>query len=167
MKIEPLTKKLYSRAKEAGINKITLNFSGGSDEGYLSVTLNEGLASDHALENEIEEWAWEAYEYCGAGDGNSYGDDISYDLTTMKATIADWFTARQDGAEYDSDFTLEDDDSEEFEDETYECEDSLKTQAQSKLLQCLVQWAATNEECVSEELIGIIEHAKQLTESER
>ena len=74
MRAEPLKKEIYNKAKELGIKKIILRFSGGNDEGNLDVDMmpdwNQDLASD------IEDWAWDAYSYSGAGDGSDYGDNI-------------------------------------------------------------------------------------------
>ena len=108
MQIEPLPKKLYDRAVAAGITEIQLSFSGGSDEGYLSVTLNSGQKHDSAFEEDIENWAWDVYYYSGAGDGNDYGDEITYNLVTMTATHSEWHMERQDGEETDESFGLVD-----------------------------------------------------------
>lgn len=96
MNAEPLNKEIYNKALKLGITKITLNFSGGSDEGCLSVDLTPWQGeplSDFA--NEIENWAWEIYSYSGAGDGSDYGDDIVYDLVNKKVTTSEWFTERR------------------------------------------------------------------------
>lgn len=95
MKAEPLNKTIYNKAKEQGIEEIILHFSGGSDEGYLDVELEPKWDQD--LASEIEEWAWEVYDYNGAGEGNDYGDDITYDLKNGKVTTSEWFTSRQEG----------------------------------------------------------------------
>lgn len=95
MKAEPLNKTIYNKAKEQGIEEIILRFSGGSDEGYLDVELEPKWDQD--LASEIEEWAWEVYDYNGAGEGNDYGDDITYDLKNGKVTTSEWFTSRQEG----------------------------------------------------------------------
>jgi len=97
MNAEPLNKEIYNKALKLGITKITLNFSGGSDEGCLFVEL-EGDANNKQLSdfsNEIENWAWEAYSYSGAGDGSDYGDDIVYDLVNKKVTTSEWSTERR------------------------------------------------------------------------
>jgi hypothetical protein len=95
MKAEPLNKSIYNKAKEQGIESIILHFSGGSDEGYLDVETEPKWDQD--LAREIEEWAWEVYDYSGAGDGSDYGDDVTYDLKNGKVTTSEWFTARQEG----------------------------------------------------------------------
>jgi hypothetical protein len=97
MKAEPLSKKIYDKAKELGIEKIHLNFSGGSDEGYLNVNCEPYEKDQHDFNNEIEEWAWNVYSYSGAGEGNDYGDDITYNLKTGRVTTSEWFTSRQEG----------------------------------------------------------------------
>lgn len=139
---EPLPKKLFDRAKALGVTSIELQFSGGSDEGHLYISLgtsaeakvygtnelnpdetyagiygnrrqelaeywdgqgdadkatylrNLNLLDD--LEGDIDEWAWEVYEYGGAGDGNDYGDNIEYDLETMEVTTSGWHMVAHD-----------------------------------------------------------------------
>lgn len=95
LNIEPLPAKIFNKAKKLGITEIHLNFSGGSDEGYLNVD-TKGVY-DPEFVREIEDWAWSAYGYGGAGDGSDYGDDIVYDLVKKTATASDWYMARTDG----------------------------------------------------------------------
>lgn len=100
MKIHPLSKAIFDKAISLGVTEIHLNFSGGSDEGYLNVSVlpydeKEGLE----FEKEIEDWAWQVYDYSGAGDGNDYGDDVVYDLANKKVKTSEWATERVDGAE--------------------------------------------------------------------
>ena len=99
MNIEPLSKKIYDKAVSLGITQIELKFSGGSDEGYLNVYVNDekGFSSNTELEQEIEEWAWQAYGYSGAGDGSDYGDDVVYDLVEKTATASSWSMQRTEG----------------------------------------------------------------------
>lgn len=94
--IEPLPKEIYDKAVGLGISQIELKFSGGNDEGYLTVYVNtrEGFESNAELEKEIEGWAWQAYGYSGAGDGNDYGDDIVYDLVHKIVTSSSWSMQR-------------------------------------------------------------------------
>jgi hypothetical protein len=99
MTAQPLSKKIYDKAKEYGVKKIHLNFAGGSDEGHLNVGLEPyELERDHRdFVNEIEDWVWNVYDYSGAGEGNDYGDDICYNLQTGRVTTSEWFTSRQEG----------------------------------------------------------------------
>lgn len=103
----PLPKKLYDKAKELGISSIELAFRGGNDQGNLYVQLVESKTDDlvkivrrkqqiSTLETDIEIWAFDAYEYSGAGDGNEYGDDVTYNLETMKASVSSWMMERVD-----------------------------------------------------------------------
>ena len=105
MKAEPLNKSIYNKAKEQGIESIILHFSGGSDEGYLDVETEPKWDQD--LAREIEEWAWEVYDYSGAGDGSDYGDDIVYNLKNGKVTTSEWFSARQEGDTDNEEMELE------------------------------------------------------------
>lgn len=88
MKAEPLSKAIYNKAKELGVNTISLEFSGGSDEGHLHVGID---IDNYDFKNLVEDWAWEAYDYSGAGDGNDYGDNIIYDLKEGKVRTSEWF----------------------------------------------------------------------------
>ena len=104
MNIEPLSKKIYDKAVSLGITQIELKFSGGSDEGYLNVYVNDerGFSSNTEFEQEIEGWAWQAYGYSGAGDGSDYGDDIVYNLVEKTATASSWSMQRTDGDSEDA-----------------------------------------------------------------
>ena len=42
------------------------------------------------LEKEIIDWAWEKYGYNGAGDGQSYGENLVINLATKKVSYNDW-----------------------------------------------------------------------------
>ena len=70
--------------------------------GYLDAWI-DGADSRYSDSNaaslaaDIEKWAWDVYEYSGGGDGNDYGDDITYDLEEMTASWSEWFMQRQDG----------------------------------------------------------------------
>ena len=108
MRAEPLKKELYNEAKEIGITSIHLDFSGGSDEGHLYVyakhpdmnqAVEEVRLQIHKLEGALEEWAWEVYEYSGAGDGTDYGDNITYNLAEGKVTTQEWASVAQMGEE--------------------------------------------------------------------
>lgn len=95
MTAKPLKKAIYDKAKELGIEQITLHFSGGSDEGYLHVALHPEPEKYDLIEM-IEDWAWEVYSYSGAGEGYDFGDDITYDLKNGKVSTSEWFTSRQE-----------------------------------------------------------------------
>jgi len=97
MTAKPLKKAIYDKAKELGIEQITLHFSGGNDEGYLDVGIEPYEKYNQDLSSEIEEWAWDVYSYSGAGEGYDYGDNISYDLKSGKVSTSEWYTSRQEG----------------------------------------------------------------------
>ena len=97
MNIEALPKKLYDKAKELEIETITLQWEGGSDEGFLNVEIEPYKKENKSLADEIEEWAWNVYEYSGAGDGSPYGDTITYDLKNNRATTQEWYHVETHG----------------------------------------------------------------------
>jgi hypothetical protein len=99
MKIKSLDKELYVRLLAQGVSYLTLNFSGGSDEGYLNIEcdtkadLNSSIKDLDQLYSDIDTWVWSVYEYSGAGDsGSEYGDNITYDLVNKTATHDEWYT---------------------------------------------------------------------------
>lgn len=100
----PLPKKLYDDCKAAGVTKIFVHLSGGSDQGYCDGDVrfeNETCRKREdvrELVKKIMEWADENYgdNYCGAGDGSDYGDDIEYDLVDNTVYTSQWYTARFD-----------------------------------------------------------------------
>lgn len=110
MNAKPLSKEIYAAAVKIGVTKITLHFNGGSDEGYLDVTLSKRIDSvEHRdLECKVESWAWDVYEYDGAGDGNDYGDNIEYDLVSKKVRTSEWRNVREDGEPGERDIVFAD-----------------------------------------------------------
>mgnify|MGYP003348141310 CR=1 FL=1 len=110
MNAEPISKELYNKLTAAGITSVTLNFSGGSDEGYLDVIIEPHRdPSDDDVRNlikEIEDWAWSAYSYSGAGEGIDYGDNIEYDLKNKKVRTSEWTMVRQDSENDDTDLEI-------------------------------------------------------------
>mgnify|MGYP003348578486 CR=1 FL=1 len=110
MNAEPFKKELFVKLSQAGITYVKLAFSGGSDEGYLDVTL-DGKHLDgetyRKLEREVEDWAWDVYSYSGAGEGYEYGDTVEYDLVKRKVTTSEWATERVDGPECDGDLVID------------------------------------------------------------
>ena len=110
MKIIALPKKLYDRATQLGVTSITLQFSGGSDEGYLNVQIDSPLDDDAALSalgSDVEDWADTAYSYRGAGDGNDYGDNVTYDLVEMEARWNAWHMEVAEGGSDSQAFEVE------------------------------------------------------------
>lgn len=115
MNPEPLPKTIYDKAKELGVFSIRLEFSGGNDEGHLFVSTNsfKGMSLDiNNLERKIEEWAYEAYSYNGAGDGNDYGDNIEYDLENNKVKTSEWYMVRKESETEESSMRVEEEFSE-------------------------------------------------------
>lgn len=102
LKPEPIPLRFVTRALTLGVDKITLHWSGGSDEGYLHVSFSgEEVTWDttRELETEITTWGEETYQYNGAGDGTSYGDDITYYLKEGRVSVQEWAMVRQEGSE--------------------------------------------------------------------
>jgi hypothetical protein len=112
MNAEPIKKSLYDKLKAQGVNRVKLCFSGGSDEGYLDVFLYPAVDyHDEAARNlvkEVEDWAWDVYSYSGAGEGNDYGDNITYDLENNKVETEEWFMERTYGDSDEDTLVVED-----------------------------------------------------------
>ena len=106
MQIEPLPKKIYDKAVALGISQIELLFSGGNDEGYLNVSFRGEPFANEDFEQEIQNWADEAYSYSGAGDGNDYGDDVLYSITSKTATVSSWSMERTEHEPTNSSFEI-------------------------------------------------------------
>jgi hypothetical protein len=93
--IKPLSKKIHAEAIKLGITSIHLRFQGGSDEGYLDIEVEPlGWNESRDIREKIEEWAWDAYDYSGAGDGSDYGDEITYDLAKNEVSHTEWCMTR-------------------------------------------------------------------------
>ena len=118
LNIEPLPKEIFKKAQELGVEEIILRFQGGNDEGYLNIEINPEWNAD--LSEQVENWAWEAYGYNGAGDGSDYGDDITYDLVNKRATVQEWYTARTEGELIEDEDAFELDEGEESGEDTGE-----------------------------------------------
>jgi len=98
MNAESLKKELYEQAIALGVTKILLSFAGGSDEGYLDVQFEQSDDRTDDLDNlaeQVENWVWTVYDYDGTGDGNSYGDNIVYNLIEKTVTTQEWYHVEQ------------------------------------------------------------------------
>lgn len=110
-----LPRAIYAEAMELRISAIFLRFSGGSDQGYLSVEVvtdernqitaghadYQGLPLTAAFIKKVDAWADAAYKYNGAGDGVDYGDDIMYNLVANRVIVTDWQMERVDNSPCD------------------------------------------------------------------
>ena len=112
MEIKPLPKWLFDELKDNKYSRLKLAFQGGSDEGYLDISVHDPVAGwmhpDREFLNLIEDWAWSAYQYSGAGDGVDYGDVIEYilDGKRPRATHQDWTMERLYGGKSESDLVI-------------------------------------------------------------
>ena len=112
MEIKPLPKWLFDELKDNKYSRLKLAFQGGSDEGYLDISVHgpatDWMRPDREFLNHIEDWVWSVYHYSGAGDGYDYGDVIEYILEGKKprATHYDWTMERVDGRKSESDLVI-------------------------------------------------------------
>ena len=115
--IQPISKEIVEEARKLNIAGIELQFEGGDDNGYLEVDFvgstilqtadgieRKTVAHDDIkkFDAKVQEWAWDAYSYNGAGDGNRYGDTVYYDLERATVRHESWYdqTERvEDGVE--------------------------------------------------------------------
>ena len=104
----PLDAELYQKLKDLGVGSFELRFRGGNDEGFLDVFVHDtqgtliaedsevwigGGSHSHEAIDLIAEWADEAIAYSGAGDGNDYGDNYTYDLVNDVVKHDEWYQA--------------------------------------------------------------------------
>lgn len=72
---------------------VTLEFSGGSDEGHMNYE-HEEFGENPAAQNAIDafvEWADDAYAYDGDSDGGGdFGDMVTYDIVNGKTVHQGW-----------------------------------------------------------------------------
>lgn len=108
MKVEPIKKEIYNKAKKLGIELIMLRFKGGDDEGILDVEVYP-WDKQGEIESEIEDWAWNVYDYNGAGDGTAYGDNIIYNIKEGKVSTEEWYTAVQSNENDPEDIEIDED----------------------------------------------------------
>jgi hypothetical protein len=111
-----LSKELFNQAKKLDIVSFTLNWEGGSDEGYLYIDIEvaekrrngqsvyslretnpEYYQRLQAWESDLENWAHDTFDYGGAGDGTRYGDTYEYNLVEGTVTHQEWWMERQEG----------------------------------------------------------------------
>ena len=99
--IAPLTKTLRDACVDAGVKYFILRFEGGDDQGFLNVELcykdefgnlvyEVGGGDSSTLTQSIEDWAYDAYNYSGAGDGSPYGDNYTYNLVDNTVKHDSW-----------------------------------------------------------------------------
>jgi hypothetical protein len=60
------------------------------------------------LLKEVENWAWDVYSYSGAGEGNDYGDNITYDLVENTVETEEWYMERTCGDCSEGELVVED-----------------------------------------------------------
>jgi len=105
----PIPKQFVERAKTIGLDRVTIHFSGGSDEGFINVSYSYAgyqcipdIDKNAArLCDDIERWAWKKFYYNGAGDGSDYGDDIEYNIKEGTVSTSSWWTAREYGRSFE------------------------------------------------------------------
>lgn len=62
------------------------------DKTELYQEYEKWFTAERNLVNDIEEWAWEVYEYSGAGDGSDYGDTVAYSVDGKSCKAQEWYT---------------------------------------------------------------------------
>jgi hypothetical protein len=106
-----MNKKLYNLLKKNKVKGFVLKFSGGSDEGYLDVSVDYRKEGDDKvytssypphdpkniedIKSILYDAAMEGFEYTGAGDGTDYGDNYYFDLETGEIRHEEWYMVEQ------------------------------------------------------------------------
>lgn len=93
-----LPKALYDKLIAAGVTAFELKFTGGNDEGSLNIEFTpvRPYSGKDPLYDEVETWAWNVYEYNGAGDGSDYGDNYLYNLADKTIKHTEWYTRAEE-----------------------------------------------------------------------
>ena len=111
MEAEPLPRKIFDELKRQSIAELELQFSGGSDVGYLTVQFKDesGQIMDgdfDEFKEQVENWAWEVYDYSGAGCGSDFGDNIAYNVENNTVKTASWETTIKEWPPGEEDLTI-------------------------------------------------------------
>ena len=95
-------KELYDAARALGVKKVSVAFRGGDDQEIVNVVAFDGRGEleenedIQALCNQIQWWAYRAYDFRGNGDGTPYGESFVYDLKNRKVEVSEWFLTPSD-----------------------------------------------------------------------
>lgn len=115
MFVKPLSRNINRKAKDIGLNTITLQFSAWGGEVKFDIELNPPrpqITTEDLCEllSEIEEWALHVYSnYSSDEDFYPYGVDICYDLIKSRVATSKWFTERKEGDRQEQILELEED----------------------------------------------------------
>jgi hypothetical protein len=103
MEIKPFPHNLALALAEKEIERVEISFSANGDEAYVDI----GLYTDDGrlwgmvhhknvdLRRVLLEWVADAYEY--SGDGEGYGDVVTYDFLNNTVTHVYWYDEREEG----------------------------------------------------------------------
>lgn len=88
---KPLPKELKEKLVGLGVDKFSVDWQGGSDEGYgdVSITWKKEPGTSEAYDL-LYDWAIEKGWYSGAGCGTDYGDTFMYDLKAGTVEYTEW-----------------------------------------------------------------------------
>lgn len=84
---------LFNQLKQNKVDRLTINLTGGDDEGILNIEFQpwpEGDLVGWHLERIVTDWVYNNFEFSGAGDGTPYGTDYVYDLNKGTFTSQEW-----------------------------------------------------------------------------
>jgi hypothetical protein len=115
MHVKPISRDIYSKAKNIGLKKITLQLSSWRCDVELDVEIDPPrpqITTDDLsdLLEEIGEWALHVYsDYSPDDDIYPYGVDICYDIIEGTVLTSKWFTERKDGDKEEGIWELEED----------------------------------------------------------
>ena len=118
--MQPLNKNLYKDCISLGVEGFTVHLEDGHDEVTVYLALGNTPRTDahNQLENSLEEWVWDEFEYNWSDDGTatfgfpylSYGDHYVYNLLDKKVVHSEWWTSRKEGPETEEELELIDED---------------------------------------------------------
>lgn len=103
MSAPALPKEIYDKLISAGVSVLHIQWSGGSDEGYLEVDSDSPIPEDV----DIDGWAYDAFCFSGAGDGHSYGENYEYHLKENKVIMQEWYYVHHEDPEVSFEMEVE------------------------------------------------------------
>lgn len=105
-----MSRELLEEAKRLGIETISVDLSGGSDEAFVDVSFDAGSTDDKEIERArsaleesvrevVEDTVCDKYGFSGAGEGTDYGDEYEYHINSGTITKREWSYRRVDEEE--------------------------------------------------------------------
>jgi hypothetical protein len=106
MSYQNIPKELFQKLKEAGAETLVVKLEGGNDEAIIDVDVLPYTAHSGAIARDVEDWVWNSFCFSGAGDGNPFGENYTYDLKKGTVHSESWYTEVVPGDKDEESFTV-------------------------------------------------------------